>query len=625
VRDDELPDGLREAEPDGGFGGSGDTAVGAASGKLIVGASPEPFAGAPQAEQKRTFSARSAAHEMHLAMISPQQDNSDVRSLKSGYGSHGFKSATRFVLPSITMTFFLGRKLRDPLFLLALTAGLLAFVVQSGELGTADTMHRLQVTHWLWTSEPQVFPNEYPEFGLHGRGGKIYSWYGIGQSLLMLPADLVGTWISHWPIFSEYEDDPAVRSIVVSYSTSILVNVLTALITFRFLRQLRFEMNEAIAGVLALMFCTTHLHYTQNMQENNYIMLLTLVGFSYQYEWLRSGSARALAIGSAAFGLNLLTRSTTGMDLIAGGVFVLLVLWFEGVHGRELWQRIFNYGKVAVPIYAGFGLIERWYNFYRFGSWTQTYLPIFTREQRLQDPTLPANFPWSTPFHEGVLGALFKPEKSIFLFDPLLVLALLLLIFLWKRLGAEVRAYAITSILLLAAYISFYARYTYWAGDFAWGDRYVSTAVEMVAFLAVPLLLRYRASLNGLVWKSAWLIIVASFIIQVASLAFWLPLEIYQMESFGHPTFVIGLRFKNIVAFAFGKMDAWGLNTDEMTYDKWDYVHITTWNFLPFLLPRVGEAPRWVLDVTFAVWGTSIASLIAILARLRFVVEWYKL
>ena len=66
-------------------------------------------------------------------------------------------------------------------------------MVQSGELGTADTMHRLQTTHWLWTSEPQVFPNEYPEFGLHGRGGRLYSWYGIGQSLLMLPADLVGT------------------------------------------------------------------------------------------------------------------------------------------------------------------------------------------------------------------------------------------------------------------------------------------------------------------------------------------------------------------------------------------------------------------------------------------------
>ena len=54
--------------------------------------------------------------------------------------------------------------------------------------------------------------------------------------------------------------------------------------------------------MLALMFCTTHLHYTQNMMENNYIMLLTLVGISFQYEWLRTGSRRALLIGSARLG-----------------------------------------------------------------------------------------------------------------------------------------------------------------------------------------------------------------------------------------------------------------------------------------------------------------------------------
>jgi hypothetical protein len=47
------------------------------------------------------------------------------------------------------MTSRLGLKLRNPLFLLCLTAGLLAFVVQSGELGTADTMPRLQTAHWL--------------------------------------------------------------------------------------------------------------------------------------------------------------------------------------------------------------------------------------------------------------------------------------------------------------------------------------------------------------------------------------------------------------------------------------------------------------------------------------------
>jgi hypothetical protein len=514
------------------------------------------------------------------------------------------------------MTSCLGGRLRDPLFLLCLTAGLLAFVVQSGELGTADTMHRLQTTHWLWTSQPQVFPNEYPEFGIHGRGGKLYSWYGIGQSLLMLPADLVGSWIAHWRVFSSYEDDPAIRSIVVSYSTNIVVNVLTAWIACRLLRQLQFSARESVWGVLALMFCTTHLHYTQNMMENNYIMLLTLVGFSFQYEWLRTGKRRALFIGSAALGLNLLTRLTTGLDLIAAGIFLLAVLWFEG-HQREIWSRFVDYAKIAAPVCAFFLAVDRLYQFYRFGSFTNTYVSLAAKEQRIYDPTLPPNFPWSTPFWQGVLGPLFKPEKSIFLFDPLLVLALILLVLLWKRLRPEVRAYAVTSGLLLAGYIGFYARYTYWAGDFAWGDRYVSTAVELAAFLAVPLLLRYRESLGKAVWNIAFALIASSLVIQIASLAFWLPLEIYQMETLGHPTFVIALRFKNIAAFIFGKMEAWGLNTDAMGYDQWDYVHITTWNFFPFLLRRVGAAPRWVVDVAFVVWLTELAGLAGVLRRLR--------
>jgi len=205
-----------------------------------------------------------------------------------------------------------------------------------------------------------------------------------------------------------------VRSIVVSYITNIMVNILTALVAFRLQRQLRFSMKESVAGVLALMFCTTHLHYTQNMMENNYIMLLTLTGFSFQYEWLRADSRRALFIGSCALGLNLLTRLTTGLDLIAGGIFILLALWFEGVRGPGLWRRLIAYSKVAAPVYIFFLGVDRAYQFYRFGSFTNTYVAIFAWEYRQRDPTLPANFPWSTPFHVGVLGALIQPEKSIF-------------------------------------------------------------------------------------------------------------------------------------------------------------------------------------------------------------------
>jgi len=171
--------------------------------------------------------------------------------------------------------------------------------------------------------------------------------------------------------------------------------------------------------------------------------------------------------------------------------------------------------------------------------------------------------------------------------------------------------------LLILAYIAFYACYFVWAGDMAWGDRYVSTAVEMAAFISVPLLMRYRMELGKFLWIAGMGLVVVSVVVQLASLAFWLPLEIYQMETLGHPTFVVALRLKNILAFALGKMDQWGLNTHSMTEDQWDYVHITTWNFLPFLLRRVGEAPSWVVRIAFAAWSVGLAGLGGALFRLR--------
>ena len=60
-----------------------------------------------------------------------------------------------------------------------------------------------------------------------------------------------------------------------------------------------------------------------------------------------------------------------------------------------------------------------------------------------------------------------------------------------------------------------------WSGDFAWGDRYVSTTVELVALLAVPLLLRHRNQVGNAVWTAGIALLVISTVIQIASLAFW--------------------------------------------------------------------------------------------------------
>jgi hypothetical protein len=234
-----------------------------------------------------------------------------------------------------------------------------------------------------------------------------------------------------------------------------------------------------------------------------------------------------------------------------------------------------------------------------------------------RDPTLPANYPFETPFHVGFFGALFTPEKSIFLFDPLLILMIVLAAVAWRRFSGAAKAYVITSALLLMAYISFYARYTVWSGDSAWGDRYVSTSAELAALLAAPLLLRHRGEIGKLVWSVGVALVAVSAVVQAASVAFWLSLELYQMEILGHPTFVVLLRLENVVAFALGKVDAWGLSTNAMSEDPWDYLHITTWNFLPFLLKRIGEAPMWVVNLLLIVWSAGLAALAWVLLRLR--------
>ena len=501
--------------------------------------------------------------------------------------------------------------------LLLLATALFTFLIQSGELGTSDTAHRLQVTHSWWTNAPEVLAGDYPEFGVHGRGGRLYASYGLGQSLLMLPADIVGSAISRLPMWRNYVASgasPQVPDILVSITTNVLVNVLTALAAYHLLMLLGFSVRETVAGVVGLLCATTHLYYAQNLAENNYILLLTITGFALQYRWFVSGDRRALFWGSAALGLNLLTRMTTALDIFSAACFLLFAAVFV-LHGTPtksgeslpIGKRVRSYAQTALPVYAFFFFLDRLYQFVRFGSWTNTYVALMAREHRQMDPTLGVNFPFDGHWlqggiNSGLLGPLISPHKSILLFDPMFPLAVLLAVLVWKRLEPGVRAFFAASLVLLATYIVFYGHYRWWAGDFSWGDRYVSSAVELVALLALPILLRYWKSLQAPIRYLVIGVTAFSFVVQFASLAFWLPLEIYQTEDMGHPGWVVFLRFKNIAAFALNRWNAPELKSLASYEDPWDAIHLTTWNFLPSLLRHVGQAPPWAVHVVYGVW-----------------------
>jgi hypothetical protein len=88
-----------------------------------------------------------------------------------------------------------------------LAAFLTAVLVQSGDVGSIDTEIRLQTTHSFWTDAPSVPDNI--ELGLVGNTGRVYAPYGMGQSLLMLPSDIVGTYLARLRLFADFsEHDP---------------------------------------------------------------------------------------------------------------------------------------------------------------------------------------------------------------------------------------------------------------------------------------------------------------------------------------------------------------------------------------------------------------------------------
>ena len=365
-------------------------------------------------------------------------------------------------------------------------------------------------------------------------------------------------------MFAGYDADPAVRSIVVSYSKS-LVCVLTVLVCLRLLGLLDFTVNQKVAGVLALLFCTTYLHYTQNMMENNYILLLALTGFAFQYEWLRRKPPRS-AHWLCRPRPNLLTRLTTGNRPSSAASLLVLTAWLTGIKGSVLSVRFSHYAKIALPVYGVFLPFRPPISVLSLRIFLQHLRSVFGSEHKLLNPTLPAAYPFETPFHVGFLGPLITPEKSIFLFDPLLILARSWRL-AWKRLRPESGIPDIFCCALLG-YICFYAQLHRLERRFRLGrplrlHRRRNGGIYFRPAAASPPQRTWQIRLD----ESGLALIAVSAIVQVASLVFWLPLEIYQMETLGHPTFVVLLRFKNIIAFALGKMDAWGLNNRAMTQD----------------------------------------------------------
>jgi hypothetical protein len=485
-------------------------------------------------------------------------------------------------------------------------AFLASVAIESGELASWDAGNRLQVTRWLWTDEPPVSdPGGW--FGIYGRNGERYAWYGLGQSVWMSPAYLVSLPASS--LVSSYERIARkFEEIAVTYLTFPLTSALIVLVLYALMLRSGFGTAVAGLGSLGAFWCTSLLPYTEINQENSLLLLCTVTSMWAVASGVADRRFFWWCLAGFAAGLGLLTRLTFVFDGAAIALFGSgLIALTRPETWSAKWRHFLPRILLAALVCAVFVFIDRAYHFYRFESWTSTYYDIIF-EQR-GDVVKPGSF-WI-----GFPALAWSIKHNIWQFDPVALLGLIAVPAFWRTLACRQRIFAVAAVLLLSVYLCFYSStHDQFDGAAAWGCRYVTTPMVLLGAFGIAAVLDRRGQIRPLLKTLAVLLVLAGFLVQLLSTVFWYNLEeVQQIEGLGASSSMVALRAQNVAALATDRWEEWGL------LPSGESKRMRTPNYFPFLvskyLPPSGATAAKVIWAVFLLAALSLN--LWLLLRLR--------
>ncbi len=332
-----------------------------------------------------------------------------------------------------------------------------------GTKQSVDDVPRFNLTRQLATRQSIEIP---PSWSASATtvDGRHYSKYGILMSLVMIPmygvGKAVGLLVS--PELRALMDNPVEFTM---YTTNQWLGALACALLFLVVRAAGYRDRTALWVTLAVGVSSMLWFYTQTACENVLTLVLLEIALLVL---LGSGSlnmAGAICAGCAT-GFIFLTRWGDGWILLPG-LAALLVTRLKRSNPNDLRRRIVRGIAFAVPVIVGIGFVMI-YNYARF------FDPF---ELGYDDDNVSWRF-----FFTGLYGFLFSPTKSVFLFSPLLILAVLCFGPLWRRLGGGLRATGF--FWLIGGPLIIYSLFEYWHGGWCFGPRYLLLSV-VVATIAL--------------------------------------------------------------------------------------------------------------------------------------------
>lgn len=295
-----------------------------------------------------------------------------------------------------------------------------------------------------------------------------YSPYGIAVSVLAVPAYALSKVIGN-------------EMLLVSMVNPILM-ALAVVVVFWIARALGWHRIHGLVAAVGFGICTMALQSTTELFSEPGVTLCVVVmvlaiirwgqGWRFAPLWLGLASAAAIQFRSDSI-------ITVWIGLLA---LPLFVPW------SQLWnRRALLFAGIPMVLSVAFLL---WYNDLRFHKFVVS--------------AYGQGGGFTTPLLGGLHGFLLDPGKSIFLFNPLLILGAVGVVALFFR----NRPVAALFVLLIVPRLLFFSKWSSWGGGWCWGPRFLLPAVPLLVLAAVELLRVFdRRSVAGIFVRATALVL----------------------------------------------------------------------------------------------------------------------
>ena len=528
--------------------------------------------------------------------------------------------------------------LRHPRTCLTILAFAVFALVTHGDFADNDTARRLQVTHSLWTNAPPVPAAELgsakfpvvtaweltnPMYcDLAGQNGAIYGPFGLGQSLLMLPADMLASLF----LGGASGLEPAgtgggknLEAILVNFLTFPFLSAAGIVLSFELLLLLGFAPRVSLGAALLLLVATTFPVYMQDIEENGQIYLCYVASLVFALRCRERGWTSNGLIAGAFAGFNLLFKIVNVVYLpVVFGLLIYLRMNESSPTARRAsaWHRLFEATwfvslRFGPPVLFAFA-IDRWYQHHRFGDWLGTYLQqcidAFTRLG-----SYPPGYPLGYDKLAGFLGPMLSPEKSVFLVDPFLIFSLIFFAVCFRSLSG-VQKFLVVGTVVAYFGISASLAGTYWwnGSDRAWGARHQLVPIEILCLLGFAFALRGFARFKHWLRTLVALNLLLAVLCQGLALPFGPILESRQL-LLGDPVGILPLmRARNLFYIARGDFDQPALTHEDALIRDAASNHvdrILAFRLADYLPPKIAAVARaaWL---ALALLVASVAAVI---------------